>query len=124
MKFKSLLFIILFLIVHVTFSQSEVKKDSTSNSKIEEKEKTENPKEYIRKETIGGKLDFSKLYVGYGAKNAQHKAYLYSVATWTYAVKNLGIKSKKDIIKLWEEIYKRKMKKDEKKAIELGLKSE
>ena len=124
MKFKSLLFIILFLIVHVTFSQSEVKKDFTSNSKIEEKEKTENPKEYIRKETIGGKLDFSKLYVGYGAKNAQHKAYLYSIATWTYAVKNLGIKSKKDIIKLWEEIYKRKMKKDEKKAIELGLKSE
>ena len=124
MKIKSLLFIILFLIVNAAFSQSEIKKDSTSNSKIEKKEKTENPKEYIKKETIGGKLDFSKLYVGYGAKNARYKAYLYSIATWTYAVKDLGIKKKKDIIKLWEEIYKRKMKKDEKKAIELGLKSE
>jgi predicted transcriptional regulator YdeE len=123
-KIKSLLFIILFLIVNAAFSQSEIKKDSTLNSKIEEKEKIENPKEYIKKETIGGKLDFSKLYVGYGAKNAQHKAYLYSIATWTYAVKDLGIRKEKDIIKLWEEIYKRKMKKDEKKAIELGLKSE
>ena len=52
MKIKSLLFIILFLIVNAAFSQSEIKKDSTSNSKIEKKEKTENPKEYIKKKTV------------------------------------------------------------------------
>lgn len=124
MKIKNLLFIISLLIVNLTFGQSEINKDSTSNSKLEEKEKIENPREYIKKETIGGKLDFSKLYVGYGEKNAEYKVYLYSIATWTYAVKDLGIEKKGEIIKLWEEIHKRKMTKDEKTAVDLGLKEE
>jgi hypothetical protein len=124
MKIKNLLFIISFLIVNLTFGQSVIDKDSTSNSKLEEREKIENPREYIKKETIGGKLDYSKLYVGYGEKNAEYKAYLYSIATWTYAVKDLGIKKKEEILKLWEEIHKRKMKNDEKLAVDLGLKEE
>jgi len=124
MKIKNLLFIISFLIVNLSFGQSEIDNDSTSNSKLEEKGKIENPREYIKKETIRGKLDFSKLYVGYGEENAKYKVYLYSIATWTYAVKDLGIKKKDEIIKLWEEIYKRKMTKDEKKAVDLGLKED
>ena len=64
------------------------------------------------------------MYVGYGEENAEYKVYLYSIATWTYAVKDLGIEKKDEIIKLWEEIYKRKMTEDEKKAVDLGLKEE
>lgn len=124
MKIKNLLFIISFLIINLTFGQSEINKDSTSNSELKENEKIENPREYIKKETIGGKLDFKKLYVGYGEENAEYKVYLYSIATWTYAVKDLGIEKKDEIIKLWEEIYKRKMTEDEKKAVDLGLKEE
>jgi len=124
MKIKNLLFIISILILNQSFAQSTIINDATSNSKLEEKEKIENPREYIKKQTIGGKLDFSKLYVGYGEQNAKYKIYLYSIATWTYAVKDLGIKKKDEIIKLWEEIYKRKMTKDEKKAVDLGLKED
>lgn len=124
LKIKILLFIISFLIVNQSFGQSEINNDTLSNSKLEAKEKIENPREYIKKETIGGKLDFSKLFIGYGEENAKYKVYLYSIATWTYAVKDLGIKKKSEIIKLWESIYKRRMTKDEKKAVDLGLKEE
>jgi len=122
MKIKKSLLIIFILIVNLVFSQSKINKNSTSNSKL--KEQIENPKDYIIRETIGGKLDFSKLYVGYGEENAEYKVYLYSIATWTYAVKDLGIEKKGEIIKLWEKIYKRKMTKDEKMAVDLGLKEE
>ena len=122
MKIKKSLLIIFILIVNLVFSQSKINKNSTSNSKL--KEQIENPKDYIIRETIGGKLDFSKLYVGYGEENAEYKVYLYSIATWTYAVKDLGIEKKGEIIKLWEKIYKRKMTKDEKMAVDLGLKQE
>jgi len=94
------------------------------DSKITKNDSIKNPIEYIKKETIGGKLDYSKMLVGYGAKDAKYKTYLYSIAMWTHAVKDMGISRKKDIIKLWEEIYKRKMTTDEKKAVIMGLKEE
>ena len=81
-----------------------------------------NPLEYIKKESIGGKLDYSKMFKGYGAENAQYKAYLYSIALWSYSVEELGITRKKEKIKLWEEIHERKMTTDEKNVIKYGVK--
>jgi len=124
MKINNLTLIITVLIINLTFGQNDNTQKSTSNSDNTEKEIIENPIDYIKKETIGGKLDFNKLYVGYGEENAEYKAYLYSIATWGYAVKDLGIENRKEIIKLWEEIHERKMTKDEKKAITLGLEEE
>ena len=124
MKINSITLIITVLMINLTFGQTDNTQKSTSNSDNTEKEIIENPIDYIKKETIGGKLDFKKLYIGYGEENAEYKVYLYSVSTWAYAVKDLGIENRRDIIKLWEEIHKRKMTKDEKKAIDLGLKEE
>ena len=97
------------LFTGVTFSQ-EVKNDTIID--------------YIKKESIGGELDFSKMIVGYGAENAEEKAYLYSIALWSGSVKELGVTDIKKITKLWEEIHKKKAKKAIKNAIIYGYNME
>ena len=81
-------------------------------------------KEFLVQEIDIKKMFSSNEQAKLDEENAEYKVYLYSIATWTYAVKDLGIKKKGEIIKLWEEIHKRKMKKDEKMAVDLGLKEE
>jgi hypothetical protein len=93
----------------VTFSQ-EVKKDTVID--------------YIKAESIGGKLDFEKMIVGYGAEDAKEKAYLYSIALWGGSVKQLGVADIKKITKLWEEIHKKKAKNEIKNAIIYGYNME
>jgi hypothetical protein len=91
--------------------------------------KAEDPIEYIRKESIGGKLDFKVtlekekkgfyLYDGiaYNQKD-------FAIFLWGQAVKRLGIPTRKKASKLWEEINKRELTKPEKNALTRGFNME
>lgn len=92
-------------------------------------DKTSDPTEYIKKETIGGKLDFNLtlekenkglyLYdgVAYNKKD-------FAIFLWGQAVKRLGISSSKKATKLWTEINKRELTGPEKKALTKGFYTE
>lgn len=92
------------------------------------KAQTKDPVEYIKAETIGGKLDFNKvleketqglfLYDGimYNKKD-------FAIFLWGKKVKLLGIKSSKKAVKLWEEINNKPLSDPEKKALVKGFES-
>ncbi|MFI5218728.1 MAG: hypothetical protein ACHQNT_04500 [Bacteroidia bacterium] len=91
-------------------------------------EEIKDPIEYIKKETIGGKLDFNKVLekkeqslflignVAYNKKDA-------AIYMWGKKVKMLGISSSKKATKLWEEINSRELTDPEKKALVAGFDS-
>lgn len=91
-------------------------------------EEIKDPIEYVKKESIGGKLDFNKIL-----ENETQSLFLYDGVTynkkdfaiylWGKKVKILGISSSKKAIKLWEEINKRKLTSPEKKALVSGFDS-
>ena len=91
-------------------------------------EDIKDPVKYIKKETIGGKLDFNKalenektpffLYDGIAYNKKDFAIYL-----WGKKVKTLGIGSPKKATKLWEEINNRELTSPEKKALENGFNS-
>ncbi|MDR2010717.1 MAG: hypothetical protein LBQ22_09575 [Bacteroidales bacterium] len=91
-------------------------------------EEIKDPVEYIKKETIGGKLDFNKvleaenqsffLYDGIAYNKKDFAIYL-----WGKKVKILGISSSKKAVKLWEEINDRTLTSSEKKALVNGFNS-
>jgi len=91
-------------------------------------EKIKDPVDYIKKETIGGKLDFNKKL-----ENKEESLFLYEGITytkkefaiylWGKKVKMIGIKSSKKATKLWEEINERTLTKQEKKALVKGFRS-
>jgi hypothetical protein len=86
----------------------------------------DNPEEYIKKETIGGKLDFNKLLenerstlflfdgVAYNKKD-------FGIFLWGKKVRILGISSSKRATLLWEEINNRQLTQPEKRALERGF---
>ncbi len=90
------------------------------------KEEIKDPVAYIKKETIGGKLDFNLLleketqglfiYDGVAYNKKDLAIYL-----WGKSVKNLGISSSKKAAALWEEINKRPLTDPEKKALTSGF---
>lgn len=83
---------------------------------------------YIKKETIGGQLDFNK-----ALENEQQSFFLYdgvayskkefAIYLWGKKVKMLGIDSSKKAVKLWEEINQRNLTSSEKKALMAGFDS-
>lgn len=91
-------------------------------------EEIKEPEEYIKKESIGGKLDFNKvletenqslfLYDGiaYNKKD-------FAIFLWGKKVKTLGINSSKKATILWEEINKRELTAPERKALVAGFDS-
>lgn len=89
-------------------------------------EEIKDPIEYIKKETIGGKLDFNKvleketqamfLYDGVAYNKKDFAIYL-----WGKKVKMLGVSSSKKATKLWEEINNRTLTDPEKKALVSGF---
>jgi hypothetical protein len=91
-------------------------------------EEIKDPIEYIKKETIGGELDFNKileaekqslfLYDGTTYNKKDFAIYL-----WGKKVKMLGISSTKKAVKLWEEISNRALTNPEKKALVSGFDS-
>lgn len=109
----------------MTISFGQVKSEQKADVKLKTSiDSIENPVEYIKRESLDGKLNFRKMLVGYGSKDADYKMDLYSIAMWTAAVKDLGITDQKEIIKLWEEIHERKMTEDEITAVKMGLENE
>lgn len=85
-------------------------------------EEIKDPIEYIKKETIGGKLDFNKILLeetnGLKLYDGGDAIYL-----WGKKVKMLGISSSKKATKLWEEINNRTLTASEKKALISGFDS-
>jgi hypothetical protein len=91
-------------------------------------EEIKDPIEYIKKETIGGKLDFNKML-----ENEKQSLFVYdgvaynkkdfAIYLWGKKVKMLGISSSKKATKLWEEINNRTLTGPEKKALVSGFDS-
>jgi len=91
-------------------------------------EEIKDPIEYIKKETIGGKLDFNKvleketqslfLYDGVAYNKKDFAIYL-----WGKKVKMLGISSSKEAVRLWEEINSSTLTEPEEKALVSGIDS-
>jgi hypothetical protein len=86
--------------------------------------------DYIKVESIDGKLDFKKQLIKEGKKNKlliyEGVAYnfeSYSILLWGKSVKSLGINSYKEAISLWKKIYKKELSKTHKKALKKGFKS-
>jgi hypothetical protein len=85
--------------------------------------------EYIKKETIGGELDFNKvlekeqqaffLHDGVAYNKKDFAFYL-----WGKKVRILGLNSSDEAIKIYEELADRNLTDPEKKAITNGFKSE
>jgi len=83
---------------------------------------------YIKKESIGGKLDFTKSveekykeapFIKFGDTLYNKKDF--AVLLWASNVRNLGIESIDRAEKLWEEVYKRNLTGPEKKALKTGF---
>lgn len=99
-----------------------------ANQLISGGEEMKDPVEYIKKETIGGKLDFNKVL-----ENEKQSLFVYdgiaynkkdfAIYLWGKKVKMIGIKSSKKAIKLWEEINKRTLTEPERKALNNGFNS-
>lgn len=100
--------------------------DQNSEKKEIENPKQENIEDYIRKETIDGKLDFKKIAEQEKAPFILYEQVMYNkkdftILLWGKKVQTLGIKKLKKAIQLWEEINKRELTKPEKKALEKGF---
>jgi hypothetical protein len=95
---------------------------------ITPEEEIKDPIEYIKKESIGGKLDFNKLLeketqilflyeeIAYNKKD-------FAIFLWGKKIKMLGISSSKKATILWEEINNRTLTTPEKKALLNGFNS-
>jgi hypothetical protein len=85
--------------------------------------------EFIRKETIGGKLDFKKILIAKGNGNklivANGIAYntdQFAIYLWGKAVQEVGLKTLKEAQTLWESINKREMTAPESNALKNAFK--
>jgi len=83
---------------------------------------------YIKKESIGGNLDFEKKVeaqysemtsIPFGDMTFSKKDF--ALLLWAVSVRNLGIDSFDQTVKLWQEIYKRNLTDTEKKALKTGF---
>lgn len=116
---KTLIVIIVSLFI-TTLSYGQT--TASGNGRIED------PIEFIKKESEGGKLDFNAvlekddkgfyLYdgVAYNKKD-------FAIFLWGQAVKRQGITSSKRAIELWEDINKRELTDPERKALTKGFKA-
>ncbi len=89
----------------------------------------QSPIEYIKQESIGGKLDFMKELEeqGKAKKLVPYEGTVYSsnefaIIRWAEEVHNLGLRSSKEAIELWEFIYQRELSHDEIKVFKKGFK--
>lgn len=83
---------------------------------------------YIKTESIGGKLDFVKkvdekykdspmIVFGDTAYNKKD----FAILLWAANVRNLGMESLDQTAKMWEEIYKKSLNNSENKALKTGF---
>ncbi|REC53611.1 hypothetical protein DRF62_12895 [Chryseobacterium piscium] len=111
---KKILFF-LFISSVFTFSQKADKEDI---------------KKTIKTESIGGRMDFSKMVeekyssaplIGFG--NTLYNKKDFAILLWGAKVKNLGIESMDEALKLWGEIHNKKLTTPESKALKVGFKT-
>ena len=83
---------------------------------------------YIKRESIGGKLDFNKKVEAQysNAPSIRFGDTLYNkkdfaILLWAANVRNLEIESFEHAAKIWEEIYKRSLTEPERKAMKTGF---
>jgi hypothetical protein len=89
----------------------------------------QNDKEaYIKKESIGGKLDFTKRIeekyrnetsIPFGKEHFSKKDY--AILLWAANVRTAGIESFDQAAKIWEEVNKKSLSEIEKKALKTGF---
>ena len=118
---KNLTVICFLIISNIAFCQTE--------PSIYNDQDKETVLEYFRTETIGGKLDFEMKM-----KDDKRSFYLinkvmynrkdYGILLWAQTIKQTQKFSKKQAIKLWEEIKSKKITKSEKKAFNKGFNME
>lgn len=101
-----------------------INQDSKKNET--ETKPIENIEEYIRKETINGELNFTKVANENKSPFILYEQVMYNkkdfaILLWGKKVQTLGIEKSKKAIKLWEEINSRKLTKPEKKALLKGF---
>jgi hypothetical protein len=82
--------------------------------------------EYIRKETIGGKLDFSSVLKSPGVvithtNGIRFNKNDYYVFLWGQAVGELGVESSDKAARLWEEIHGKKLTGPQRTALKGGF---
>lgn len=82
--------------------------------------------EYIKKETIGGKLDFTSVLKEPGFLPVEHKGVRfnrndYPVFLWGEAVSDLGLESSAKATILWEEIQGKKLTGPQRTALRIGF---
>lgn len=116
---RYLIILIFTLTANFSFGQNE----------LTETEKLELVTDYIKKETVGGKLDFAlkmandeKSFYAYDKIIYNRKDF--AILLWGQYAKQNGITSSKKARELWEEIMNRKLTKPEKKALNRGFKLE
>ena len=87
------------------------------------------PIEYIKKESVGGSLDFMKILEQEGKaqklipyKGSVYSSNDYAIIRWAEEVNTLGIKSFKEATELWQFIYQRELFEDEIKIFKKGFK--
>ena len=91
-----------------------------------EKDKIGNTIDYIKKETLGGKLDFTSVLKGSDNFPIDHKGVRfnrndYYVFLWGEAISDLGLKSSEEAIGLWEEIQGKKLTGPQRTALRIGF---
>ena len=91
-----------------------------------EKEKIADTIEYIKRETIGGKLDFTSVLKEPGFLPIDHNGVRfnrndYHVFLWGQAVRDLGLESSDKSAKLWEEIHGKKLTGPQRTALKIGF---
>ena len=94
-----------------------------------ETDKTADTIEYIKKETIGGKLDFTSVLKEPGFLPIDHNGVRfnridYHVFLWGQAVGDLGLESSDKASSLWEEIHRKKLTGPQRTALRIGFEKE
>lgn len=109
----------LLIIATVVFAQNLDKNDNRIADKIE----------YIKQETIGGKLDFTFSLKESDYPTIEHKGVRfnrndYHVFLWGQAVRDLGLESSAKASSLWEEIHGKKLTGPQRTALRIGFDKE
>ena len=94
-----------------------------------QKSKESDTIEYIKRETIGGKLDFTSVLKNTDEvithdNGARFNKNDYHVFLWAQAVRDLGIKSSAEASGLWEGIQGKKLTGPQRTALKIGFEKE
>lgn len=105
---------------HTCFAQSDTLATANQTQKVS------NASEYIKKESLGGSLDFKKIL-----EKDEHAFFLYgnfayskkdfAIFLWGKKVKDLGLTSAKKAVELWQELYSHQLTSPEERALVRGF---